>query len=249
LANPKGAIVFDRVTFSYGEGLALHEVSFVVEPGETVAIVGPSGAGKSTIFNLIPRFYEAADGAISIGGQDVREIKLESLRAAIALVAQDVTLFNDSVRANIALGRPDAGAGASEAEILAAAKAAAADDFIRALPGGYDARVGERGGLLSGGERQRIALARAFLRDAPILLLDEATSALDAESEARVAAALKKLTQNRTTLIIAHRLATVRAADRIIAFDAGRIVESGRHEELIARNGLYARLCRLQFQE
>jgi subfamily B ATP-binding cassette protein MsbA len=237
-------IVFENVSFAYGESAALHNVSFVVEPGETVALVGPSGAGKSTIFNLIPRLYDVTSGAVEVDGRDVRDVTLASLRDAIAFVAQEAALFNDTIRANIALGRH----GASNAEIVDAARAAAADDFIRALPNGYDTVAGERGGMLSGGERQRIALARAFLRDAPILLLDEATSALDAESEARVQAALRRLSAGRTTLIIAHRLSTIREADRIIALEGGRIVESGRHEDLIRRGGLYARLCRLQFQ-
>jgi subfamily B ATP-binding cassette protein MsbA len=241
----QGRVVFENVSFAYGESAALHDVSFVVEPGETVALVGPSGAGKSTIFNLIPRLYDVTSGAVEIDGRDIRDVTLASLRDAIAFVAQEPALFNDTIRANIALGRQ----GASNAEIVDAARAAAADDFIRALPNGYESVAGERGALLSGGERQRIALARAFLRDAPILLLDEATSALDAESEARVQAALSRLSAGRTTLIIAHRLSTIRDADRIIALEGGRIVETGRHEELIRRGGLYARLCRLQFQD
>ncbi|MES1199649.1 MAG: ABC transporter ATP-binding protein [Pseudomonadota bacterium] len=240
----QGAIEFDGVSFSYGEAPALENVSFKVRAGETVALVGPSGAGKSTVFNLLPRLYDVTDGAVRIDGVDVRDATLASLRQSMALVAQEAALLNDTIRANIALGRR----GASEVDIVEAARAAAAHDFIISLSKGYDTQVGERGANLSGGERQRIALARAFLRNAPILLLDEATSALDAESEAKVQEALKRLTAGRTTLIIAHRLSTVRDADRILAFDNGRIVEMGAHDDLIARGGLYARLNRLQFQ-
>ena len=240
----QGRISFENVTFAYEDAApAVRDLSFSVEPGETVAVVGPSGAGKSTVLNLIPRLFDVTSGRVAIDGCDVRAVTLDSLRRQIAMVSQEATLFNDTVRANIAFGR----AGASEAEIIAAARAAAAHDFIQDLPGGYDASVGERGGLLSGGERQRIALARAFLRDAPILLLDEATSALDAESERKVQDALARLAKGRTTLVIAHRLATVRDADRIIAMQDGRIVETGRHDELVAKGGLYARLARLQF--
>ncbi|MGD9816473.1 MAG: ABC transporter ATP-binding protein [Hyphomonadaceae bacterium] len=245
LAVSEGRISFENVDFSYGEAPALSDVTFSVAPGETVALVGPSGAGKSTVFNLLPRLYEARDGAVRIDGQDVRDVTIASLRAAIALVPQETALFNDTIRANIALGRE----GASDADIEAAARAAAAHDFILALPQGYGTIVGDRGANLSGGERQRIALARAFLRDAPILLLDEATSALDAESEAKVQEALARLAQGRTVLVIAHRLATVRDADRILVFEQGRIVEAGRHDELLAKNGLYARLSKLQFQD
>jgi subfamily B ATP-binding cassette protein MsbA len=219
-------------------------VSFTVAPGETVAFVGPSGAGKSTIFNLLPRLYDATSGHVRIDGQDVRDVQVASVREAISLVAQEAALFNDTIRANIALGRP----GATHAEIEEAARNAAAHDFIAELPNGYDTIAGDRGSNLSGGERQRIALARAFLRDAPILLLDEATSALDAESEAKVQEALARLAQGRTVLVIAHRLATVRDADRILVLDGGRIVEFGAHGDLMARNGLYTRLSRLQFQ-
>jgi len=245
LALSQGAVAFEGVSFSYGEGTALERISFSVAPGETLALVGPSGAGKSTIFNLLARLYDPTSGAVRIDGQDVRAATLASVRGAIALVSQEAALFNDTIRANIALGRADA----THAEIEAAARAAAAHEFIAALPQGYDTIAGDRGANLSGGERQRIALARAFLRDAPILLLDEATSALDAESEARVQDALKRLAKGRTTLVIAHRLSTVRDADRILVLDDGRIVEIGAHEDLIAKNGLYARLSRLQFQD
>jgi subfamily B ATP-binding cassette protein MsbA len=244
LVVASAALRFDNVSFGYGgAGQALREVSFTVGRGETVALVGPSGAGKTTIFNLIPRLFDVTGGAVTIDGQDVRAVTLASLRGAIALVSQDVALFNDSVRANIAFGRP----GASDADIIEAAKAAAAHEFIEAMPQGYDTLVGERGGRLSGGERQRLSLARAFLRDAPILLLDEATSALDADSERRVQEALARLAKGRTTLAIAHRLATVRDADRIIVLENGAVRETGRHDELVAKGGLYARLARMQF--
>jgi subfamily B ATP-binding cassette protein MsbA len=239
-----GRIEFEDVRFSYGDAPAIENVSFTVEPGETVALVGPSGSGKSTIFNMLPRLYDVSGGAVRVDGQDVREVQVVSLRNAISLVAQESALFNDTIRNNIALGR----AGATHAEIEEAARNAAAHDFIMSLPNGYDTIAGERGGNLSGGERQRIALARAFLRDAPILLLDEATSALDAASEAQVQAALKRLSKGRTVLVIAHRLATVRDADRILALQDGRIVEVGRHDELVAKGGLYAQLSKLQFQ-
>lgn len=241
-ARVTGAISFSNVSFAYGETNVLSNVDFAVPAGATVALVGPSGAGKSTIFNLLPRLYDVTGGAVRIDGCDVRDATLASLRAQIALVAQEAALFNDTVRANIALGR----AGATEAEIRAAAAAAAADEFIRDLPQGYDTIVGERGANLSGGQRQRIALARAFLRDAPILLLDEATSALDAESEAKIQSALAALAKGRTTLVIAHRLATIRAADEILVLDGGAIVERGAHDALIAKGGLYARLNHLQ---
>lgn len=245
LESRETRIDFEGVSFGYvAHDMAIENVSFTVAPGETVALVGASGAGKSTVFNLIPRLYDATGGSVRIDGHDVRDLTLASLRRSIALVSQDTTLFDDTIRANIAFGRPDA----SIEEIEAAARAAAAHDFIAALPQGYGTRVGERGASLSGGERQRIALARAFLRDAPILLLDEATSALDAESEARVQEALERLSKGRTTLVIAHRLSTVRAADRILVMDKGRVVEMGSHDSLVAKGGAYANLARLQLQ-
>jgi len=241
-----GAVRFRDVEFGYGRDSAVsavRDLTLDIPAGQTVALVGPSGAGKTTVLNLIPRLFDVRAGSIEIDGQDIRRVTLSSLRGAMALVSQDVVLFNDTVRANIAFGRLDA----DDAAVRAAAEAAAAHDFIAALPDGYDTVVGDRGSKLSGGERQRGALARAMLRDAPILLLDEATSALDAESERRVQAALEKLTEGRTTLVIAHRLATVRNADRIVVLQDGTVVEHGTHESLTAEGGLYARLCRMQF--
>ena len=241
-----GALAFDAVDFSYADEIpALHELSFKVAPGQTVALVGLSGAGKSTVLNLILRFYDVDSGRVTIDGADIRDVTLASLRSQIALVSQDVTLFDDSVAANIGFGRPDA----SREDIIAAATAAAADAFITALPDGYDTVVGERGLTLSGGQRQRIAIARAMLRGAPILLLDEATSSLDVESERQVQQALDRLTQDPTTLVIAHRLATVMRADMIYVMDNGRIVEAGSHSELLVQDGLYARLSKLQFRD
>jgi subfamily B ATP-binding cassette protein MsbA len=244
LARAKGDLAFDHVGFAYDvDGPpALKDISLEVRRGETVALVGPSGGGKSTLLNLIPRFYDASAGRVLIDGHDVREVTLDSLRRQIALVTQEPFLFDDTVRANIAYARPDA----TQAQIEAAAEAAAAHEFISALPQAYDTAVGEAGARLSGGQRQRIAIARAFLKDAPILLLDEATSALDTESEAQVQAALKRLMAGRTTLLIAHRLSTVRGADRIYVIDKGRVVEAGDHETLVAKRGLYARLARSQ---
>jgi subfamily B ATP-binding cassette protein MsbA len=240
----QGRIEFRDVIFGYEEETAaLRDVSFEAKPGTTVALVGPSGAGKSTVINLIPRLFDVQSGAVVIDGQDVRDVSLRSLRSALALVSQDVVLFDDTVRANIAFGRLDA----DDGEIEAAAIAAAAHEFISKLPDGYDTLVGERGTRLSGGQRQRIAIARAMLKNAPILLLDEATSSLDSESERQVQMALKTLMQGRTTLVIAHRLSTVMHASKIIVLDQGRIVETGTHGELVARGGLYAKLYRTQF--
>lgn len=240
-------IVFENVSFAYGAdgGHALDGVSFAVPAGKVVALVGPSGSGKTTAMNLVPRFYDVTGGRVLVGGEDVRDVSMESLRRHMALVSQDITIFDESVRANIAYGRK----GATEAEIEAAAHAAAANDFIRSLPQGYDTRLGEDGVKLSGGQRQRIAIARAILRDAPILLLDEATSALDTESERAIQASLEALQQGRTTLVIAHRLSTVRKADRIIVMHKGRIAEEGTHDELIARRGLYARMHEMGLED
>ena len=243
IARAEGSLRFEAVTFSYGDEVpALDGVTLEASPGQTVALVGPSGGGKTTLLNLIPRFYEVDGGRITLDGRDIRDITLKSLREQLALVTQEPLLFDDTIGANIAYARP----AASEAEIVAAAKAAAAHDFILEIPGGYGAQVGEAGARLSGGQRQRIAIARAFLKDAPILLLDEATSALDAESEARVQEALERLMAGRTTLLIAHRLATVRRADMIYVIDRGRVVEAGGHDSLTAQGGLYARLARGQ---
>ncbi len=246
-AGGKGAIAFDGVTFAYParpDLPALHDVSFSIRPGETVAIVGPSGAGKSTVFSLILRFYDPVSGKVMFDVIDIAEADPAAVRARIAIVPQDVTIFAASVRDNIAFGRP----GASNAEIEQAARDALADEFIERLANGFDTEVGERGVTLSGGQRQRIAIARAILRDAPVLLLDEATSALDAGSETLVQTALERLMRDRTTIVIAHRLATVLKADRILVMDGGRIVEEGTHQSLVARGGIYAGLAKLQFE-
>ena len=243
----RGDVGFDNVSFAYParpDVLAIDKVSLAVKAGEKVAIVGPSGAGKSTLFHLLLRFYDPARGTISLDGVPVRSADPIDVRSRIALVPQDSVVFAASARENIRFGRPDA----SDAEVERAADLAHATEFLRRLPGGLEAQLGERGVTLSGGQRQRIAIARAILRDAPLLLLDEATSALDAESETLVQTALEELMRHRTTLVIAHRLATVLSCDRIMVMDQGRIVEQGTHAELVAANGLYARLARLQFE-
>ncbi len=245
--RPAGAaLVFDAVGFHYPSRPtlpALQNFKLQVAPGETVAIVGPSGAGKSTVFQLLLRFYDVGSGTITIDGVDLRQAALADLRQRVGIVPQDSTIFSTSALENIRYGRPDA----TEAEVVAAGKAAFAHEFITALPEGYNTFLGERGVRLSGGQRQRISIARAMLKNPPLLLLDEATSALDAESERMVQAALERAMTGRTTLVIAHRLATVQRADRIVVMDAGRIVDIGTHEQLVARGGLYARLAAMQF--
>lgn len=245
LVVSKGEVIFDDVRFDYGSGLpVLRGMSFEAPAGKTTALVGASGGGKSTVFNLIERFWLPSSGRILIDGQDITAVSLASLRAQVALVSQDVFLFEGTVKENIWAGRPDA----SEDDIIKAAKAAYADDFIRQLPGGYDSLVGELGSKISGGQRQRISLARAFLKDAPIILLDEPTSALDSETEQLIQQALNELTRGRTTLVIAHRLATVRNADVIYVVDKGRIAESGTHKSLMETGKLYSRLYDMQFE-
>ena len=246
LPPARGEVTFDHVSFSYAsrsKGPALEDMSFTVTPGETVALVGPSGAGKTTVFALIQRFYDPQRGRVLLDGVDIRLADPQAIRARIAVVPQDTVIFSGTVLDNIRFGRPDA----AQSELLAAAQAARVDEFANRLPQGYDTQVGERGMTLSGGQRQRIAIARAILRDAPILLLDEATSALDAESEALIQEALERLTRGRTTLVIAHRLATVRNAGRILVLDQGRLVAQGHHGELTQSSPLYSRLAELQF--
>jgi len=237
---------FQSVDFIYPsrpDDKVLKDVSFAIQPGETVAFVGPSGAGKSTLFQLMLRFYDIADGSITLDDIDIRDISPDLLRKQFSIVQQNTPLFSGSAMDNIRYGRQDA----SDEEVIAAAKAAFAHDFISALPDGYATDLGERATTLSGGQRQRIAIARAILKDAPILLLDEATSALDAESERAVQMAFETLSKDRTSLVIAHRLATVKKADRIIVMDKGEIVGEGTHKDLIKKDGLYARLAKLQF--
>ena len=244
----EGRIAFENVSFSYPSRpgqQALDNVTLQIEPGETVAFVGPSGAGKTTIIQLLQRFYDPKAGRILLDGHDIAQLEREAFRKHIALVPQDPVIFAASAAENIRFGRPDA----TQAEVEAAARAAAAHDFISGLPEGYDSPLGERGVMLSGGQKQRIAIARAILRDAPVLLLDEATSALDAESEQAVQRAVDELSAGRTTLIVAHRLATVKKADRIIVLDQGQVVASGSHDALVGEGGLYARLARLQFTD
>jgi ABC-type multidrug transport system fused ATPase/permease subunit len=245
LGRPAGRVTFDHVSFSYpsGEGrLALADVELTVAPGETVALVGPSGAGKTTLLSLLLRFHDPTAGAVLLDGHDLRKLRLEEVRRAVGLVPQDIFLFSDTVEANIRYGCP----GATAEQVRSAAVAAGADGFIRELPKGYDEVVGERGVRLSAGQRQRLAIARAFLRDPAILLLDEATSALDAESEEVIQRALGELMAGRTTLVIAHRLATARRARQIFVLDAGRVVARGSHDELFAASDLYRRYWELQ---
>ena len=235
-------IQFDNVSFKYGKIDVLKNISFNAEKGKVTAIVGASGAGKTTLLGLIERFYNVSQGAIYLGNQDLKDIKISSLRSKIAYVSQEGSMFNDSIKNNIMFGNQDADFG----QVKKAAQNAAAHDFIQSLPDGYETQIGTGGNLLSGGQRQRIAIARAFLRDAPILLLDEATSSLDSESETKIQYAMDKLAKGRTTIVVAHRLSTVRKANKIIVLDNGKIVESGSHENLIAKDGVYTNLCRLQ---
>ena len=245
LARVGSGIAYEHVTFSYRDEPVLRDVHLSVRPGEIVALVGGSGAGKSTFVNLLPRFYDVSEGRITIDGLDVRDVTLKSLRSLMGFVTQEVVLFNDTVRNNIAYGR----ANVDEALVIDAAKAANAHEFVSNLPNGYDTMIGEGGVLLSGGQRQRLAIARALFKDPPILVLDEATSALDTESERLVQQALNNLMRGRTTLVIAHRLSTIRSADKIVVLDKGQIVESGTHEELLAHRGVYRKLYDLQFAE
>jgi subfamily B ATP-binding cassette protein MsbA len=244
-SRPAGHILFNHVGFSYGDEPVLHDFNLSIRAGEIVALVGPSGGGKSTIIGLLNRFYDPQRGNILIDGQDIRGLTQASLKQSIALVDQETFLFNDTVMNNIRYGRP----GATDAEVEMAARLAYADEFVRAMPDGYATMIGDRGVRLSGGQRQRICIARAILRDAPILLLDEATSALDTESEAMVQKALVNLMQNRTTIVVAHRLSTVMHADKIVVLEDGSIRESGRHHDLLAGDGLYRRLYEMQFAE
>ncbi|MCT6815103.1 MULTISPECIES: ABC transporter ATP-binding protein [Lysinibacillus] len=247
LRSATGEVRFDHVSFQYEkEGVPiLNNINFTINPGETVAFVGMSGGGKSTIISLIPRFYDATDGVVTIDGQDVRDVTLHSLRSQIGIVLQDNILFSDSVKENILMGKPDA----TDEQVIEAAKAANAHDFIMTLPNGYDTKVGERGVKLSGGQKQRVAIARVFLKNPPILILDEATSALDLESEALIQESLEELAHERTTIIIAHRLSTITHADKIFVIDHGQLIESGNHEQLMTKQGTYYDLFQVQHLE
>ncbi|MCK1990647.1 ABC transporter ATP-binding protein/permease [Lysinibacillus fusiformis] len=247
LRSATGEVHFDHVSFQYEkEGVPiLNNINFTINPGETVAFVGMSGGGKSTIISLIPRFYDATDGVVTIDGQDVRDVTLHSLRSQIGIVLQDNILFSDSVKENILMGKPDA----TDEQVIEAAKAANAHDFIMTLPNGYDTKVGERGVKLSGGQKQRVAIARVFLKNPPILILDEATSALDLESEALIQESLEELAHERTTIIIAHRLSTITHADKIFVIDHGQLIESGNHEQLMTKQGTYYDLFQVQHLE
>jgi subfamily B ATP-binding cassette protein MsbA len=248
IANVKGRVEYCKVNFHYAATSlpVLHDVSFVIEPGQTVALVGASGSGKTTAANLLPKFYAVEEGAVLLDGVNINDLRLNNLRSHIALVSQETVLFDDTIGNNIAYGSEE---NLDESRLVEAARAAFVMDFVERLPDGLNTMVGERGVRLSGGQRQRIAIARALYKNAPILILDEATSSLDAESERYVQAAMQKLMENRTTLVIAHRLSTIENAHRIVVLDRGRVVETGTHQDLLERNGMYARLYRIQFSE